>query len=149
MMADMVASRQKPVARGIPPRVVLPPRGAILPYYKPRRGRDWLLLPDNTLPARIAAAARALGAIVFVVALVMIAINYDEFDQATQRLSLPFPEPNMHVSWSRPGHVAWRRDVALQRIWQWTWIGCAGLATVAAGAIYEWRRRHPRMLDAR
>src|SRR5687768_14779555 len=111
MIPHMVISRQKPMVRGVPPRVVLPPTATVLPYHKPRRGRDWLLLPD-TLGSRIAAAARVVGAIVLVLALVMIAISYDEFDQATQRLSLPFPEPNSHVSWSRPGHVAWRRDVA-------------------------------------
>jgi hypothetical protein len=74
MISDMEVSRQKPMSRGVPPRVVLPPTGTILPYYKPRLGHDWLLLPD-TLAVRIAAAARMVGAIVLVIALVMIAIS--------------------------------------------------------------------------
>src|SRR5262249_24543582 len=138
-MPPVTSMRQQPPVRGSVPRAVFADSPGALPYADPRRRRGWLMFPD-TLLSRAAGIARVLGMVLFVGAVIFAAFAYDEYERATRRLTVPFPERS-EEDWGRPQYVQWRHDVARQQLRYTIEIGGAGLVMTATGAAYEWRRR--------
>src|SRR5688572_20509241 len=99
----------RPHILGTPPRAEIPRlAGGVLSYFRPTRGRGWLLLPD-TLGSRVAAAMRIGGVFVLVGVLVAAVFAYDEYDRATRRLALPFQPRYSAERWAVKEHVQWRQ----------------------------------------
>ena len=128
---------------GTPPRAIWGARaGDVLPYRSRRRGRDWLLLPD-TFASRAAGVLRVAAVLALLGAIILAAFGGDEYERATQRLTMPFTEVP-RIEWNRREYVVERRQAALDRLRLSAWIAAAGGVTLAGGAAYEWRRRRPR-----
>ena len=132
-----------PVSRpthGTPPRAIWgPSAGEVLPYASARRGREWMLLPD-TLASRAAQVLRVAAVVAIATAIVLAAFAHDEYERATQRLTMPFDEV-FEVGWNRRAYVIERRQAALDRLRHSGYLAAGGAVALAGGVAYEWRRR--------
>jgi hypothetical protein len=127
-------------ARGMPPRAVFNRAADVLPYYGPRPSSEWRLVRSG-LGARVATALQVAGVLVCLVVLIVAAFNYDEYERATRRLTLPFTEQSVYVSWSSPDYVRWRRSESLTHLRYCGYAASVGIILVAAGAVHALRRR--------